>query len=256
MQRGVRSGLHGATTTGAPILVWVLTEEPAPGPSPPVLEPPPSAVGPRHDRDGQALFEVVAGAVLLGVVMAFGVYVALRPGAGSIDRVFIDAIGVHKHGVFRRVPLVRRPVVMVVGSVILAVLAVPRDRVRALAVLVGPPVALATSEAVVKPLVGRTLGGALSYPSGTTVAIAALGTAAVLVTPERWRWVTGVVAALYAAWTAVAVVAFQWHLPTDALAGLAYGVGVLLVVDGGAWWLLGHRRHRAEPPGTRSARGR
>jgi membrane-associated phospholipid phosphatase len=30
---------------------------------------------------------------------------------------------------------------------------------------------------------------------------------------------------------AVAVVALRWHYPTDALAGLAFGVGVVLVVD-------------------------
>jgi membrane-associated phospholipid phosphatase len=29
----------------------------------------------------------------------------------------------------------------------------------------------------------------------------------------------------------LAVVSLQWHYPTDALAGLAYGCGVLLVLD-------------------------
>jgi membrane-associated phospholipid phosphatase len=43
------------------------------------------------------------------------------------------------------------------------------------------------------------------------------------------------VGAAYVLWMGVAVVARQWHYPTDALAGMAYGVGVVLVADGVAW---------------------
>jgi undecaprenyl-diphosphatase len=85
---------------------------------------------------------------------------------------------------------------------------------------------------VVKPLVGRSIGGVLSYPSGSTVGAAALATAAVLAVPTRWRVATAVVVTVYALWMALAVVALQWHYPTDSLAGLAYGAGVVLMVDG------------------------
>ena len=82
---------------------------------------------------------------------------------------------------------------------------------------------------------GRTLGGALCYPSGSTVGAAALATAAVLATPARGRVWTIMAGTVYALWVSVSVVALQWHYPTDALAGLAFGVGVVLLVDGAAW---------------------
>jgi undecaprenyl-diphosphatase len=126
----------------------------------------------------------------------------------------------------------RFPVVVVIGAVVTAAITFPRDRARALACLVGPPGALLAAELVIKPLVGRTLGGALSYPSGTTVGAAALATAAVLATPARWRVVAIVVASVFALWMSAAVVALRWHLPTDALAGVVFGVGTVLVVDG------------------------
>jgi membrane-associated phospholipid phosphatase len=109
--------------------------------------------------------------------------------------------------------------------------AAPRDRVRSLVCLIGPPLALVTSELVIKPLVDRTLGSGLSYPSGSTVGAAALGMAAVLAVPGRWRRPTIVLASIYGVWMAVAVTSLQWHYPTDALAGLSYGCGVVLVVD-------------------------
>ena len=117
-----------------------------------------------------------------------------------------------------------------------------------------------------KPLVGRTLGGVLSYPSGSTVGAAALAAAAALASPARWRTVTAIVGSLYALWMALAVIALQWHLPTDAIAGLAYGVGVVLVVDGSAWkvavamrqWRAGERSlgaGRRRPSAPRPGRG-
>ena len=71
-----------------------------------------------------------------------------------------------------------------------------------------------------------------SHPSGSTVGAAALATAAVLATPSRWRPVTAVVATLFSLWMAVAVIALRWHFPSDALAGVAFGVGVVVLVDG------------------------
>ena len=104
-----------------------------------------------------------------------------------------------------------------------------------MACLIGPTLALVTCELVVKPAVGRTLGGVYSYPSGSTAGVAALSTVAVLATASRWRMVTVVVAALVSLWMWIAVVFLHWHYPTDALAGLAYGAGVVLVADGAAW---------------------
>ncbi len=66
---------------------------------------------------------------------------------------------------------------------------------------------------MIKPLVGRTLGGSLSYPSGSTVAAAAVACAAVLATPAAWRVVTVTVAAAYALWMTLAVIAARVALP-------------------------------------------
>jgi undecaprenyl-diphosphatase len=171
-----------------------------------------------------------------------------------VDRWVLDLVGPSGTGALTGVTGLRYPQVIVAGSVIAAVVAFPTDRLRSLACLVGPPLALVTCELVVKPLVGRHLGGGLSYPSGSTVGAAALATAAALAVPARWRPVTLVVGAAYTLWMGVAVVALQWHFPTDAVAGMAYGVGVVLVVDGGLWrgtTALAGRRSRP----TASGRG-
>ncbi len=108
-----------------------------------------------------------------------------------------------------------------------------------------------TSELVIKPWVGRTLGGGLSYPSGSTVGASALGTALVLAVPVRRRTVAVVAASAYALWMAVAVVSLQWHYPTDAAAGLAYGTGVVLLLDGVACRVvdvIGRHRPAGSPP--------
>ncbi len=134
------------------------------------------------------------------------------------------------------VTALRYPWCIVIGSIVASAVTVRRDRPRAVACLVGPPLALALCELVVKPAVGRTLGGSLTYPSGSTVGAAALGAAVVLATPERLRAVAVPVVAVYSLGMAVAVVALRWHFPIDAVAGLAWGVGVVLVADASAWW--------------------
>ncbi len=186
-------------------------------------------------REGQARTELLAGAGLVLAVAAVGVLFAFRPSPVFVDRWVLDLVGPSGTGALTGVTGLRYPQVIVAGSVIAAVVAFPTDRLRSLACLVGPPLALVTCELVVKPLVGRHLGGGLSYPSGSTVGAAALATAAALAVPARWRPVTLVVGAAYTQWMGVAVVALQWHFPTDAVAGMAYGVGVVLVVDGGLW---------------------
>jgi membrane-associated phospholipid phosphatase len=197
--------------------------------APPAVPVPPSA------RDRSARLELVVGGVLTLVTVIGGVYLAIWPGPGLIDRWVLDVVPVHKTSAFTVVTQARFPLIVVIGAIVLAAVTVSRDRARALACLVGPPLALGTCELVLKPLVGRTLGGALSYPSGTAVAASALATAMVLATPARWRVVSGVLAGSYALWAALAVIALQWHLPTDALAGCTYGVGIVLMVDGLAW---------------------
>ncbi len=175
--------------------------------------------------------EIVSGLVLLALTVIGGVYVAHGHTPSSLDTLVPAFLQAGHHSVLTHVTSLRYPQVVVGGAVVLALVSFPRDRVRSLVCLVGPPLALVTAELVIKHLVGRTLGSGLSYPSGSTVGAAALGTAAILAVPPRWRRITIGVAAVYGVWMSLAVVSLQWHYPTDALAGLAYGCGVLLVLD-------------------------
>ena len=131
-----------------------------------------------------------------------------------------------------------------------------RDRWRALACLLGPPAAAVLDQFVIKPLVGRLFQGELSFASGSVTVIAALGTAWVLAVPRRFRVAAAVVGSLGVAIMIVAVIALRWHYPTDALAGIVLGVGVVLVVDSAAHSLrerrpggnaIGHEAHTSEP---------
>ena len=174
---------------------------------------------------------MLVGLALLVLTAIGGLYVAHGNAPTSLDTLVPGFLRSGHHSPLTDVTSLRYPGVVVAGSVLLALVAAPRDRVRSLVCLIGPPLALVTAELVIKPLVDRTLGSGLSYPSGSTVGAAALGTAAVLAVPARWRRPTIVLASIYGVWMAVAVTSLQWHYPTDALAGLTYGCGVVLVVD-------------------------
>lgn len=198
------------------------------------------------------------GGLLVVMTVAAGLYLAARPGPTPLDRWIPNPLAGSRSGWLTGVTLLRYPAVIVTGSVVAGAVTVRRNRARALACLVGPPLALILCELVFKPLVGRTVGGGLSFPSGSTVGAAGLATVAVLATPVRWRKVTVVAAAAYASWMAVAVVSLGWHYPTDALGGLALGWGVVLSADGLApllvpntGWGSGGRRSASDPPPTR-----
>jgi membrane-associated phospholipid phosphatase len=207
-----------------------MTDDPTRGSAVQVAPRPARRLPTRNHRD--SVGEVMVGAALVLLAAIGGVYFSFRPASGAVDSWFV--VPDTKGSWFTDVVSLRYPAVIVVGAVLAAVVCFRQDRSRALACFIGPPLALLACELVAKPLVGRTLGGSLSYPSGSAVGAAALATAAVLATPARWRTVTIVVASLYGLWMAVAVVALRWHYPTDAMAGLAFGVGVVLVVDGTA----------------------
>ena len=205
-------------------------------------------------RGRQAHRELVVGGVLLAMVVVGGLYLSIRPEHTVVDAWILGLVGPDRNAALTGVTALRFPQVIVAGSVVAAVVAYRADRLRSLACLVGPALALATCELVVKPLVGRHLGAGLSYPSGSTVGAAALAAALVLAVPTPWRPFAWIVGAAYTLWMGIAVIALQWHLPTDALAGAAYGAGVVLVVDG-VLYALGAAVRRGAP-GRRPAASR
>jgi membrane-associated phospholipid phosphatase len=183
------------------------------------------------DLDRQWRMELTVGLIGVAAVALEGLLVAHRSVAGALDRWLQDVVpGSHAAG-YVDVTWFRYPWVVVIGAVVLAAVSLRRDPLRAIACLVGPPLAVVLGQEVIKPMVGRTLGGSLTYPSGSTTGAAALAVAAILAVPPRWKWVTAVVAVGYALWMTIAVVALRWHFPTDSLGGSVLGVAVVLVVD-------------------------
>jgi undecaprenyl-diphosphatase len=129
------------------------------------------------------------------------------------------------------------PVTVLTAALILACLATRRRRGAAL-VCLAVPGAVALTEFVLKPLVGRTIHRAyLCFPSGhATASFALAATCAVLLAgPARPR-LPGVArlllvlgAAIVAAAVSIAMVALGHHYFTDAVAGTAVGVGMVLL---------------------------
>jgi membrane-associated phospholipid phosphatase len=128
------------------------------------------------------------------------------------------------------------PVTVLIAALALACLAGRRWRGAILACL-AVPAAVAVTEVVLKPLVGRTIGGYPSFPSGHATALFGLAaTCAVLLTgpsrprlPGTARLLLALGAVLVAAAVAAAVVALSYHYFTDTLAGAALGIGSVLL---------------------------
>jgi membrane-associated phospholipid phosphatase len=128
------------------------------------------------------------------------------------------------------------PVTVLTAALVLACLVTRRWRGAALAGL-AVPAAVALTEYVVKPLVGRTIRGYPSFPSGHATAMFALAAAcAVLLAgparprlPGAVRLLLALSAALVAAAVATAMVARGYHYFTDTVAGTAVAIGVVLL---------------------------
>lgn len=179
--------------------------------------------------------ELAAGVALLGAAAVAGVAFVHRPWENRLDVWGFAAFPAEPHS--RRWHLVADAgslKVLLVGVAVAAALSVWRDRARALACLVGPPLAVIVTERIAKPLVGRhvTPFGGFSYPSGTTTAVTALVVAAVLALPWLIRPVAAVIGLALVGAVGCAVVALRWHFPTDALGGALVGAGSVLLVDG------------------------
>jgi len=194
--------------------------------------PPGPARRPATPAPAQRDAELVAAVVLLLAVGALGAYLRVRPGPILLDRLASGVAPARHHG-SALVALTRlgSPPVVLAGMVAGALATIRRHPARAMAVLAGPPLAIGIGQWVLKPLVGRTLDGVLTFPSGTVTAVAALATVAVVATPDAWRGVAGVVGGVATVMTAAAAVALGWHYASDAAGGAALGAGTILLLD-------------------------
>ena len=129
--------------------------------------------------------------------------------------------------------------VVVVGCAIIAVLCLfgHRRRGAALAIL-GPALAVAITEWVVKPIAVHLVARYLVFPSGHTTAVGAVATvvAVLLLGPSRpalagpARAAIVALAVLATVAVAVAVVVLRWHVMTDTIGGVCVGVATVLAV--------------------------
>ena len=211
---------------------------------------PPTQTGPTTGRSGR--YETTAGLVLVGWTFVAGLVVWLNPGPNVLDRWGFSALPHSPHSSFllRIADLGGLPLLLG-GSALAALVVLGEDRRRAIACLGGPLIAAVLVEWVMKPLVGRRYLGVLCFPSGSVAVVAAVSTSWVLAVPRWLRWAAIVTGAGLVSLMSVAVIAVQWHYPTDALAGASFGVGVVLLCDG---LLHLQERHQTRPP-VRGIRG-
>ena len=117
---------------------------------------------------------------------------------------------------------------------------------------VAEPAASSLTEFVLKPAIGRTSGGSLSFPSGHATAMVALAGVCVLLIghPPRpgltgaVRLMLAVAAALVATAVAAAMVALGRHYFTDVVGGAATGTGMVLACAVVLDWLATSTRWR------------
>jgi membrane-associated phospholipid phosphatase len=187
---------------------------------------------------------VAVGLVILGaviVVTILGVYYAGTGTPGSFDqRISHDLRRLRMHRM-----LIARvsdlgdpgPVIVMIAALVIVLIALRRWQAALLA-LVAPGLAVAISELILKPLVDRTIGGSLSYPSGHETATAAIAIVVIVAIADRRRprlpmaLVVLVSALLFAALVAIAaaLVIRRWHYATDTIGGFGVALATVLTV--------------------------
>lgn len=182
---------------------------------------------------------LVAGCAAVTAFLALTVGHQARPGGldAAVDTRIRDSLGGYQgplHLIADLGDLI--PVIVMIVALVVACLVARWWRGAALAAL-AVPVAVVLTEAVLKPLIGRSLEGYHSFPSGHATALFGLAAtcAVLLANPPRPR-LPGAVrlllvlgAAVIAATVAVAVVVLRYHYFTDTVAGTAVGVGIVLL---------------------------
>jgi membrane-associated phospholipid phosphatase len=148
-------------------------------------------------------------------------------------------------------------VVVICAAAVAACLLARRWR-GALLVAIAVPVAGGLTDHILKPLVDRTAGGSLEYPSGHTTAVATMVVAAVLILtgpgrpalPAALRWVLSAGLLALIPCVAVGLVINHFHYFTDTVGGAAVGIavalGTALALDAAAA-RLGRRAAPADP---------
>ena len=181
---------------------------------------------------------LVVGCVALTTVLALLSAGRTRPGwlDTAVDRWVQGSLGRHPYLLNPLANLgTAVPVIIMIAALVLTCAALREWRAAILAAA-ATPAASACTELVLKPLVGRRLNGALSFPSGHATSLFALAVSCgILLTgprlyrvPRALRVAATVAAVLIATAVATAMVGLDAHYFTDAIGGAAVGTGVTL----------------------------
>ncbi len=201
------------------------------------------------DPPSRGRTETTAGACLIGLVVVAALFFRRHPGPVFLDRWGFSLIPPAVHDtLYKRTTELGSVTFLVAGSILAALVVVGRDRLRAAACLVGPGLSVVLVEWLLKPVIARRYAEVLTFPSGTTTVVASVATAWALAVPRRVRPVAVVVGAILIGLECMAVIALQWHFPTDALGGVAVGIGVVLLIDGLLHMGMGARVAGRHPP--------
>jgi membrane-associated phospholipid phosphatase len=188
-------------------------------------------------RRAAAVVIAVCVAVVAALAIRYAGHTQAGPFDASVDRWFQSQLGLTSP-VLTALTWLGDPV-PVTSIVILIALGCARARWWrgvALAVL-AVPAASGLTEGILKPLIGRTIDGQLSLPSGHTTAVFSMATlGAVLLangpgqaSSRRTRRLLTLAAYGLATAVAVAMVAQGFHYFTDTIAGVGVGVGTVLL---------------------------
>ena len=193
--------------------------------------------------------EFAIGIAFLGAAALAGLLLAKRPGQNRVDAAgyFYLPSDPRSHLANDFVRIGSLPA-LVIGVVVIFLVAIFRDWVRAFACAAAPIIAVEVVEHVAKPMVGREIGaGSYTYPSGTVAVVAALAAALFVVAPRLLRPLVGITGVFAVLGVGVAVLILRWHYPTDVAGGIWVGAGAVFLLDSLAHlpWLL--VRHHREP---------
>ena len=181
---------------------------------------------------------------MLACAVVVAVLGALFAGQSQPDR--LDAavgdwlrstIGTHPAPLNVLVNFGEPPLVTALTVVLVLAAMVGRRWRGAVLAAVAVPLAVGLTELALKPLFGRTIGGALSYPSGHATSGFALATVAAILfaaparprIPAFARRLLLLGAFLFAAVVAVAMVGLWYHYFTDIIGGAAVGSGTVVL---------------------------
>jgi undecaprenyl-diphosphatase len=183
-----------------------------------------------------------------------------------VDAAFRSSLGAHPAVLEFLAKFGDLPLVTVMTAALVLGCAVARRWRGAALAAVAVPVASGLTEGLLKPGIGRTLRGFLSYPSGHATSSFALATVSIILlaapswprVPAITRRVLMLGALLLAVAVPSAMVGLNLHYFTDIVGGAALGTGTALltallldIVCGSEWW-----RARTARPSPDAARPR